>query len=145
MDRKTYSCAIRLHTWQVREASGPAIRESADFAEAFRDLRKADRECFFVVTLNQRHCIIDRHLVAVGTLSEALVHAREVFKPALMDSAAAVAILHNHPSGDPTPSPQDRTLTTRLKEAADLLGIRLLDHIVLGRESHTSFAELGLL
>jgi DNA repair protein RadC len=134
-----------MRTWQVREASGPAVKVSADFAAAFDELRQADRECFFVVTLNQRHRIIDRYLVAVGTLSEALVHAREVFKPALRDSAAAVALMHNHPSGDPTPSPEDRALTSRLKQAAELLGIRLLDHIVLGRDSHVSFAEDGLL
>ena len=94
MGRTTYSCDIRMRTWQVREASGPAVKVSADFAAAFDELRQADRECFFVVTLNQRHRIIDRYLVAVGTLSEALVHAREVFKPALLDSAAAVALIY---------------------------------------------------
>ena len=143
--RKAYACAIRLTAYQVREAEGPAVRSGADVAAAFQECGQADREMFFTVTLSQKNEIIDRHLVSIGTLTASLVHPREALRPALTDSAAAVIFVHNHPSGDPTPSQEDRVLTQRLKEAGELLGIRVVDHVVIGRGRHTSFVEAGLL
>ena len=139
-----YSYSLKEKIFEVREASGPTVREAEGFAKAFQDIRKADKEMFFVVTLNQKHQIIDRHLISMGSLTAALVHPREVFKPAILDSAAAVAFVHNHPSGDTTPRPEDRNLTDRLKEAGDILGIRVLDHIIVG-DGHFSFSESGIL
>src|SRR5256886_938454 len=83
--------------------------------------------------------------VSEGTLSASLVHPREVFKPAIVESAAAVILLHNHPSGDPTPSREDVRLTRQLVECARLLDLRLHDHVVIGRGRYVSLAERGLI
>jgi DNA repair protein RadC len=83
--------------------------------------------------------------VSIGSLSSSLAHPREVFKPAILANAAAIILGHNHPSGEPTPSREDVELTKRLKEGAELLGIRLLDHIVIGDEKWFSFSEDGSL
>lgn len=84
-------------------------------------------------------------LVSQGSLTASVVHPREVFNPAIRDSAAAVICVHNHPSGDPQPSQEDRVLTRRLAEAGRLLGIQVLDHIIIGRQAYMSFADEGLL
>jgi DNA repair protein RadC len=80
----------------------------------------------------------------VGSLSTSVVHPREVFAPAVKDSSAAILFLHNHPSGDPAPSREDRECTSRLCQAGKILGIRVLDHIVLGFDDYFSFADAGL-
>jgi DNA repair protein RadC len=81
------------------------------------------------------------NIVSIGSLTLSVVHPREVFKPAILLNACAIIAVHNHPSGDPTPSAEDRTLTTRLRDAGDLLGIRLLDHLILGDDYNYSFAD----
>lgn len=137
-----YSATISLSVPLVREATGPCMLTPADLARQCADMRDLGQEVFAVLTLNQKNAVIDRHIVSVGTLTEALVHPREVFRPAIADNAAAVAtaivLIHNHPSGHPEPSRADRQLTQRLTEAADLLGIRLLDHLILGRNTWLS-------
>jgi DNA repair protein RadC len=102
-----------------------------------------DREHFLVCGLDAKHAAIGINLVSVGTLTLALVHPREVFKPLLLMNAGACLCAHNHPSGDTTPSPEDLVLTKRLREVADLLGIPLLDHLILGDEGYYSFADQG--
>ena len=96
------------------------------------------QEEFHVVTLNTKHKMIGSHLVTVGTLDASLVHPREVFRAAIKDAAASIILVHNHPSGDPTPSGADIDVTNRLTESGKLLGIDVLDHIVLGRENAIS-------
>ncbi len=110
--------------------------------EQFRGIKK---EHFYVLLLDTKHRIIRRERVSVGSLNESIVHPREVFRNAIRESAAKVIFVHNHPSGNPDPSPQDRRLTARLAEAGDLVGIKVLDHVVVGDESYFSFAEQGLL
>lgn len=139
-----YSASISAVVYTVREASGPAISHQDDIAALFDDVRKAAREMFFVVTLDQKNRIIDRHLISMGSLTASLVHPREVFRPAILDAAAAVAFIHNHPSGDTTPSAEDRKLTKRLVECANLLGIRVLDHVIVG-DDNFGFHDNGLL
>jgi DNA repair protein RadC len=133
---------ISLSVPVVREATGPGMSSPADIAHQCLDMRDLGQEVFAVFTLNQKHALIERHIISVGTLTEALVHPRDVFRPAIADNAAAVAVaivlVHGHPSGDPTPSRADRLLTQRLTEAANLLGIRLLDHLVIGRSTWVS-------
>ena len=102
-----------------------------------------DREHFLVCGLDAKHRIIGINIVSVGSLTLAIVHPREVFKPLILMHAAAFICAHNHPSSDPTPSPEDRVLTQRLRHGAELLGITLLDHIVLGENRHFSFADQG--
>ncbi len=83
--------------------------------------------------------------VSTGSLNASIVHPREVFKSVLLSSAAVLLLIHNHPSGDPTPSREDIGLTARLREVSELLGIRLLDHVIIGTDRHYSFADHGLL
>jgi len=103
------------------------------------------RESFWILTLNQKNRPIDIHRISEGTLSMCPVHPREAYLKALRDSAAGVIFVHNHPSGDPTPSQDDISLTERLCESGKILGIRVLDHLIVGREGFTSFRALELL
>jgi DNA repair protein RadC len=131
-----------------RQGYGPAshIREAADVYRAFREHFEAlDREEFLVVLVDGRNKVIGFNVVSVGTLTASLVHPREVFKPAIVGNAAAIILVHNHPSGDPEPSAEDKALTSRLTQAAELLGIRILDHVVIGDERYASFVALQLL
>ncbi|OFV84718.1 MAG: hypothetical protein A2W26_13655 [Acidobacteria bacterium RBG_16_64_8] len=94
-------------------------------------LRKEQREHFLVLLLNARHEVLGKETVSIGSLNASLVHPREVFKPAIVASAASVVLVHNHPSGDPEPSEEDLTLTKRLVEAGELLGVQVLDHVIV--------------
>jgi DNA repair protein RadC len=102
-------------------------------------------ECFYVLYLDTKGRLLHEQEISRGTLSSALVHPREVFAPALVRRAAAVVVAHNHPSGDPEPSADDRTTTRRLQRAGRLLGIELLDHVVIGAGRFLSFLEQGWL
>ncbi len=105
----------------------------------------ANKEHFFSLHLNSKNQLIREVLVSIGSLSTSVVHPREVFAPAVRDSTAALIFIHNHPSGDPAPSREDRECTQRLIHAGQILGIRVLDHIVLGHDDYYSFADAGLL
>jgi DNA repair protein RadC len=104
----------------------------------FARLADGAQEEFHVVCLDARHQVLGTHRVSVGSLDRSLVHPREVFRPAVKDAAKAVLVVHNHPSGDPTPSAEDFTVTARMEEAGKTLGIQLLDHIVVGRQGAVS-------
>ncbi len=110
------------------------------FRPCFEDL---DREHFVVCGLDAKHRVIGINVVSVGTLTLSIVHPREVFKALILMNAAAWLCCHNHPSGDVTPSQEDRVLTKRLREAGELLGITLLDHLILGGARQFSFADEG--
>jgi DNA repair protein RadC len=101
----------------------------------------AAQEEFHVVCLGTRNQVVGTHRISVGILDRSLIHPREVFRPAIKDAAKAVLLVHNHPSGDPTPSDDDLTLTTRLEEAGRTLGIGVLDHVVVARHGATSIRE----
>lgn len=131
-----------------RQGYGPRrhIRAAQDIYDAFRErFVTQDREEFIAVILDGRNQIVGFNVISVGTLTSALVHPREVFKAAILGSAAALILVHNHPSGDPDPSAEDRALTTRLAQAGELLGIRVLDHVVIGDGRFRSFSEEGLI
>lgn len=100
-------------------------------------------ECFAVLLLNTRRRIKGHQLVSMGTLDTLLIHPREVFRLAIVTSASALVVLHNHPSGDPTPSDADIKITRELIRAGQLLKIELLDHVIVGNPLHTSLRELG--
>lgn len=99
------------------------------------------QEEFHIVTLDTKHQPLATHQITVGTLDASLVHPREVFRPAIRDSASAILLVHNHPSGDPTPSREDRLVTNRLTDAGKLIGIDVLDHIVVARQRSLSIRE----
>jgi len=134
----------------VREGYEPSpIRTISDSQKIFEFLRGYfhghDREEMLAVILNSKHKIVGLHTVSIGSLTLSIVHPRETFKAAIVMNAAAIILAHNHPSGDPTPSAEDRTLTTRLSQAGALLGITVLDHIVVGDDRYVSFADEGWL
>lgn len=107
--------------------------------------RSEDREHFLVLLLNARHEVIGKETVSVGSLNASIVHPREVFKPAVLHSAASIVLAHNHPSGDPEPSEEDLSITKRLKEAGELLGIQVLDHVVVASRGIVSLRSRQLL
>lgn len=113
-------------------------------------LQNLARESLRAVLLDTRHRLIHQEEVSLGTINESLAHPREILRPAISHGAYAFVLVHNHPSGDPTPSEADRALTRRIREAADLMQIHLLDHVIIGRERpgappYFSFKEHGLL
>jgi DNA repair protein RadC len=123
---------------------GQPIRSPADVQRHFRGrLRGFQRESFHVLLLDGRHRLIATEEVSVGTLTASLVHPREVFRDAIRSAAAALVLVHNHPSGDPSPSAEDRTVTERLRSAGLLLGIRVLDHVIVANSGYFSFREAG--
>jgi DNA repair protein RadC len=123
---------------------GMEIKCGKDVFRLFRgQMKDAKKEGFYAVTLDQKHRVIDLHRISEGTLSMCPVHPREAFNPIIRDSAAAVIFLHNHPSGNPEPSMDDRLLTERLVDAGKLLGIRVLDHVVIGDGNFVSFRDRG--
>jgi len=111
--------------------------------ELFRDLARESKEHFVALHLDTKNRIICYDTVSIGSLSSSIVHPREVFKAALLSSAAAILFMHNHPSGETNPSREDFEITKRLKEAGDLLGIRVLDHLIIGEKGFYSFANNG--
>jgi DNA repair protein RadC len=128
-----------------RLAPGTTLRGPADVFRHFHPtLRDAPHERFHVVLLDGRHRLMRHEMVSQGTLTASLVHPREVFRPALRESAAALVLVHNHPSGDPAPSSEDREVTARLVRAGELLGIPVLDHVVVAERGYTSLREQGL-
>jgi DNA repair protein RadC len=136
-------CRIWAEETTVR---GNQFRHGQDFYDYFHlRLRDLKREVFIVTLLDQKHCLIGEETVSAGSLTETLVHPREVFAAAVRERAAAIAVVHNHPSGDPAPSPQDKAITKRLESVATLLGIRLLDHVIIGDGKYFSMVEEGLM
>ena len=118
------------------------IKTAEDVFNYFVDnLSDKKKEHFYVLFLDTKNIIIGKELVSVGTLNSSLVHPREVFNPAIKSSANSVILVHNHPSGDSKPSSEDEIVTKMLHTAGDLLGIKVLDHVIIGRDSFTSLKE----
>lgn len=109
---------------------------------AYRDRRK---EYFLALLLDGKNRIIREVQISEGSLNQSIVHPREVFSIAVRESAAAIILVHNHPTGDPSPSREDLEITRRLREAGDLMGIKVLDHIIIGDEAFLSFSAQGLM
>ena len=104
-----------------------------------------DCETFAVLLLNTRRRVKGHQVVSIGTIDTILVHPREVFRAAIAEAAAGIIVVHNHPSGDPTPSPEDRVVTRQLVEAGQLLDLPVYDHVILGGDRFLSFVTAGLL
>jgi len=112
---------------------------------AFCAMNERDVEQFIVLHLDTKNAIRTMQVVSTGTINASQVHPREVFRAAILNGASRVIVLHNHPSGDPKPSPEDIAMTARLKEAGKIIGINLLDHIIVGQNRYFSFADKGIL
>lgn len=124
---------------EVKAIQGP--KDAASLIRGY--LAGADREHLVVLLLDTKNKVIGINTVSIGDLSSAIVHPREVFKPAVIIGAAGIILGHNHPSGDCTPSAEDKAVTRRIHEAGQILGIELLDHIVVGDDCHASLKEQG--
>ena len=135
-----------LEILQRRNRPGKKISSPAEMQNHLRlAYAEHDDEVFGAVWLNQRHCILQDEVLFSGTLDSASVYPRTVIRLGLKWNAAAVVFFHNHPSGNPEPSVADRAITRRLRDALDLVGIRVLDHIVIGSQGTYCFSEHGLL
>src|SRR5512143_1946384 len=144
----TLSAAFELmrRTQSQRADSGGTFKRSSDVANAYlplmRDLRK---EVFKILLLNRANRLIRDVTVSEGTLEASIVHPRDVFREAILEPASGIILIHNHPSGNPSPSEEDLRITRQLVEAGRLLGIKVYDHIILAGQSYRSLADEGLM
>jgi len=145
---------LKVATWTViRESDQPSLRKLdtpeavAAIAAELVQTSDDDKEHFWIALVNSQNHLLLVHEVAVGSQSAAIVHPREVLGPALREGAAHLILIHNHPSGDPTPSKEDLHLTRQLVEGAKLLGLKLHDHVIIGNGTlkWVSLAQKGLL
>jgi DNA repair protein RadC len=138
--------ALGRQLWTSPLRPGQQFSNSRDLFERYRArFLAASKEYFVSLQLNSKNRLIREVLVSIGSLTCSVVHPREVFAPAVRDSSAALLFMHNHPSGDPQPSREDRECTQRLLKAGKIIGIRILDHVILGHDDYFSFADSGLL
>jgi DNA repair protein RadC len=139
-----FQLARRFATDNLRPGDRYTSSEEV-FRHFHEKLRDHKREIFLALLLDGKNRVIREVQVSEGSLTASIVHPREVFAPVVRESAAAVLFVHNHPSGDPTPSREDLEITTRLREAGELMGVRVLDHIIIGSGTYVSFADRGLI
>ena len=129
---------------KVPGAQGTPIRGPGDVARLFKDeMKHLDREHFRAALLNTKNQILKIVTVSIGSLNASIVHPREILKPAISASAASIILIHNHPTGDPTPSSEDVEFTRRFAKCGELIGIQLLDHIIIGGDRYRSLKESG--
>jgi|SRR5665811_1549210 len=124
-----------------KEAKGKITDAKTVYAESIKLITDFQKEHFIAFYLNTKNKIIHSEVVSIGTLDSALIHPREIFKPAFIHSAHSIIIAHNHPSGDTTPSVEDNKITEQLKKAGELLNIQLLDHVIIGVDSWFSYDD----
>ena len=119
-------------------ADKPVITSTDDAVEQLKDLRSKSQECFAVLTLDGANRLISNEIVFQGTLDRSIIHPREIFARAIEDRAASIIVAHNHPSGNPRPSEKDIAVTKRIQEAGELLGIKVLEHIIVTQNEQWS-------
>lgn len=122
-----------------------AIRSMGDIVAQAAELREKKKEYLMAFFLNARHQLISKDIISIGTLTASLAHPREIFAPAIGKAAAGVILVHNHPSGDPSPSDEDTRLTKRIAQAGHIMGIDLLDHLIIAENGCYSFKNAGAL
>ena len=115
------------------------------FNHFHESVRSKKKEVFIAMLLDGKNRMLRDIRISEGSLTSSIVHPREVFNPVIRDSAAGVILVHNHPSGDPTPSREDKDITKRLKEVGELVGVKVLDHVIIGDGRYMSFADEGML
>ena len=129
----------------LREETIPVIQSPKDVISQVSFLRDKQREHFVVLFLNARNQLITKKDLFIGTLNANLVHPREIFSEALKHNAASLILIHNHPSGDPEPSQDDLEITKRLREAGQIMGLEIIDHLIISHNNYFSFKEHQLL
>jgi DNA repair protein RadC len=135
---------ITANLMQVKEPTSIKANTPSIVYEQCKDMGKLAQESFQIITLTAQNDIIDRHMITLGLLDASIVHPREVFRAAISDGAASIICMHNHPSGNPTPSAEDLRVTKKIVDAGDLLDIPVLDHVVIAKDSFLSIREEGL-
>ncbi len=125
--------------------TGQRYTTPAQVSDTFQFLMKETKEQFLTLHLDGKNRILCMDIVSIGGLNQSIVDMRSVFQTACLSAAAAIICIHNHPSGDTTPSSEDISITRRLKDAGEIMGIKLLDHIIVGDGEYLSFVERGLL
>jgi DNA repair protein RadC len=130
---------------QLEQLEGKAYSSSEQIFRAFCAMNERDVEQFIVLHLDTKNQIRTLQVVSTGTMSASLVHPREVFRTAIINGAARIIVLHNHPSGDPEPSVEDIAMMERLKEAGKIIGVPLLDSLIVCQNRYVSFADRGIL
>ncbi len=127
-------------------ATRPVINSPSDVADlVMEEMRNLDREHFRIMHLSTRNNVLGISAVSVGSLNSSIVHPRECFKEAIRRNANSIILLHNHPSGDPSPSREDLDITRRLTEGGKILGIEILDHVIIGEKRYVSLKEQGII
>lgn len=119
------------------------VRTPEDVKSLLWDMQHLEKEHFVCLFLNTKFKVTGRETISIGSLNAAIVHPREVFRAAIRRGAAAVVFAHNHPSGDPCPSPEDISITRRLSEVGEIVGIDVVDHVIIGNPGYSSMRELG--
>lgn len=139
---------LKVRVELIRESNTPprpTIRSPLEVVNFVKDLDKKDREHFLCIHLDVRSVIIGVEEVTIGSLNAAVVHPREIFKAAILNNAAGIILVHNHPSGDCDPSEDDIEITNRLVKACEIMGIGALDHIIVGGGNYFSFKEKNIM
>jgi DNA repair protein RadC len=137
---------IQLGTAVVKEAKGGKLVDPSAVHAECQDMSMMAQEAVVVLTINARNRMIWRHLVTLGLADTSLVHPREVFRPAILDGAVSIILVHNHPTGEVDPSAEDFKVTRQIIEAGKVMGIKLLDHVIIGRgeKPFNSIRESGM-
>lgn len=131
---------------QIKFENRRSIRSADDVVKIFKDeLLKADREHLFSLMLNSKNVVIGINLISIGSLNTSICHPRETLKAAILASASAIILIHNHPGGDPAPSREDNEITQRISKACEILGIRFLDHVIIAEYGNYSFSDASKL
>jgi DNA repair protein RadC len=144
--KAVFELARRLNEENSGKKSGAVIKSPEDAVRAVGTfLQGKKREHFLVISLDTRNHLIETHVISIGSLDSSIVHPREVFNPVIKDHAAAVILVHNHPSGNPDPSEEDIRLTRQLVESGRMLGIDVLDHIVVCDTAHYSMKDKNII
>jgi DNA repair protein RadC len=134
---------MKLRLLYVKEAKGDLASSPSEVCRLMKAEAQADRECFWVLHLNTKLQIIEKELVAMGALDQAVVHPREVFRKAVINSTAKIITVHNHPSGSTELSPEDLSTWQKLKAAGEILAIEVIDNIIISKEGYSSQKERG--
>ena len=128
----------------VKESTNERVRTPEDVARICSDIRNLAQETFHVLSLNAKNGVINREMITVGIVDASLIHPREVFRLAILENAAGIVIIHNHPSGAPTPSAEDVRITRQLIEAGKILSMPVHDHVIIGTDSNSAKGFLSM-
>jgi len=142
-----FELARRLNSYKAKKGElNPIFKSPKDVYRIFGpEMKLLKKECFKLIFLDSKNRMIRDKIISIGSLNASIVHPRELFRDAITEAAESIVIIHNHPSGDPKPSKEDLEMTERLINIGDLVGIKILDHIIIGNKSYTSFAKMGLI